>query len=202
MTIGNDGNAPPRQPEATFNAREHLPRRSRTMPILIGIVVLLLIGTGVYLYADRDSDITGNNEPKQTAENTPAPAAQPPTPSPSAQPPSGAQPPATPAPAAPERSAAQPAPNQIAQTPPPAEPQPAQPQPMQQQSTNLPEDANMMAVRVASANLRAAPSLRARVVVTTHKGDKMKVLSRSGKWVQVEADGRKGWINGKMLGPQ
>ena len=207
MTIGNDGNAPSRQGDRTTSEiRAHLAaRRSRGMPILIGIVVLLLIAGGIYLYADRerDNEITGNNEPNQTAENKPAPAPQPPAPSPpSAATPPASQPPSAPEPAAPERSAAQSAPNQTAQAPAPADPPAAQTQPMRQQSTNLPDASDTMSVRVASANIRSAPNLRARVVVTAHKGTKVKVLSHSGKWVQVETDGRNGWINSKMLGSE
>jgi uncharacterized protein YgiM (DUF1202 family) len=38
-------------------------------------------------------------------------------------------------------------------------------------------------------------------VTRVAKGDKLKVLGRSGKWVEVETEGRSGWISGKLLAP-
>ena len=70
---------------------------------------------------------------------------------------------------------------------------------MQQESTNLPDGGETMSVRVGRANVRSGPRLGTRVVATLPKGTKLKIIRHAGKWVEVEANGRDGWINVKML---
>jgi len=55
-------------------------------------------------------------------------------------------------------------------------------------------------VQNADANIRSEPSLRGTRVGKAAKGTKVNVLSRTGKWVQVESGETKGWISGKLLG--
>ena len=72
---------------------------------------------------------------------------------------------------------------------------------MSQEPAALPSSDDLF-VQVGQANIRATANLRARVVTRAAKGDRLKVLGRSGKWVEVETQGRSGWINGKLLGPR
>ena len=59
-----------------------------------------------------------------------------------------------------------------------------------------------MFVQKPSVKIRSEPGRRGRVVGSASKGQQFKVVGRAGSWVQVEGDGRKGWIGGRMLGPQ
>ena len=72
---------------------------------------------------------------------------------------------------------------------------------MSQEPAALPNSEELF-VQVQQANIRAEASLRSRVLMRATKGDKLKVTGRSGKWVEVEKEGRGGWINGKLLGPR
>jgi uncharacterized protein YgiM (DUF1202 family) len=124
-------------------------------------------------------------------------------------PPPGADRPATPAQAqAPAQSpaAAQvqaPAQAQAPASSAPAEAaaQPRQPDPLRNQPASLPGD-DVVYVQKPGVNIRAEPGKRGRVVGSAKKGDQFKVVGRTGSWVQVEGDGRKGWIGSRLLGPQ
>jgi uncharacterized protein YgiM (DUF1202 family) len=72
---------------------------------------------------------------------------------------------------------------------------------MSQEPAALPNSEELF-VQARQANLRAAASLHARVVGHATRGDKLKVIGRTGKWVEVETQGRSGWISGKLLGPR
>ncbi len=55
-------------------------------------------------------------------------------------------------------------------------------------------------VYVKRANVRAAPSKKARILFCAPKGTAFKVLKRKGKWLYVEyADGDRGWIFGSLV---
>ena len=70
---------------------------------------------------------------------------------------------------------------------------------MSQEPAALPGNEELY-VQARQANIRASASLRARVVGRAAKGDKLKVIGSAGKWVEVETQGRRGWISGKLLG--
>jgi SH3-like domain-containing protein len=72
---------------------------------------------------------------------------------------------------------------------------------MSQEPAALP-NAEMISVQRSGVNIRAAPRRTARVVGSVTKGSRLKVVSRSGKWVEVETDGRSGWISRNMLRPR
>ena len=78
---------------------------------------------------------------------------------------------------------------------------PRQPDPLQNQPASLPAQESVF-VQKPRVNIRSEPGRRGRVVGSASKGQQFKVVGRSGSWVQVEGDGRKGWIGGRMVGPQ
>lgn len=142
--------------------------------------------------------------PAQTAET---PAAQPKAPA-QPQTPARAEAPAQAQPPAQAQAPTQTPPPAQAQAPtqaPPASSAPAetaaQPDPLRNQPASLPAD-EVMYVQKAGVNIRAEPGKQGRLVGSARKGDQFKVVGRSGTWVQVEGDGRKGWISGRLLGPQ
>jgi hypothetical protein len=57
-------------------------------------------------------------------------------------------------------------------------------------------------VQKSSANIRAEPRVRGKRVGQAPKGAKLNVLSRAGKWVQVDNGATKGWVSGNLLGPR
>jgi cytoskeletal protein RodZ len=57
-------------------------------------------------------------------------------------------------------------------------------------------------VQKSSANIRAEPRVRGKRVGQAPKGTKLTVLSRAGKWVQVDDGATKGWVSGNLLGPR
>jgi len=205
MTIGDDGAPSERRETTTSNDKAQSPaRRSGAIPVVFGIIAFILIAGGFYLYEDRNSEKeVASTQPKVATEGSqPAPAG--PSPSPSEQVTPGSSPSSPPAaPPAPTQQSpsppSSPPPDRAAQAPSPAEQPAAQSQPMRQQPTNLPESSETMSVRVGHANIRSAPRVGASVLVTTSKGARLKVLRHAGKWVQVEVDGRNGWINAKLL---
>jgi cytoskeletal protein RodZ len=71
----------------------------------------------------------------------------------------------------------------------------------QSKPTSLPTN-DIAYVQKARATIRSEPNVRGQVVGRAAKGTKLTVVSRAGKWVQVEADKTKGWISGKLLGPR
>ena len=179
------------------------PRRGRTRALIAGGVVGLLVLAGIlYAVVGRNGEApapqaSGTREGTTVAK---APEPQPAAP-PAAQPSAPAPSPASSPQATPASSASATAPQQ----PPAPAPAPAQTaqqapaQPMSQEPAALPNSEELF-VQVQQANIRAAASLRSRVLMRATKGDKLKVIGRSGKWVEVEKEGRGGWINGKLLG--
>ena len=77
----------------------------------------------------------------------------------------------------------------------------AQPDPLRNQPASLPAD-DVVFVQKPRVNIRSAPGTHGRIVGSASEGDQFKVVGRSGTWVQVEGDGRKGWISGRLVGPQ
>jgi uncharacterized protein YgiM (DUF1202 family) len=69
----------------------------------------------------------------------------------------------------------------------------------QSKPTSLPTN-DAVYVQKSDANIRSEPSLRGKRIGKVTKGTKLNVLSRNGKWVQVESGETKGWIAGSLLG--
>jgi len=157
--------------------------------------------------------------PQQVASPAPpaAPPAQTPPPAPSTAT-SGASSVSSPPPGAERRAAQTAAPAQVQVPPPPQAPAqapaaassapvesaaqpPRQADSLTNQPASLPAEESVF-VQKPRVNIRAEPDRRGRVVGSASKGQQFKVVGRSGTWVQVEGDGRKGWIGGRMLGPQ
>jgi hypothetical protein len=57
-------------------------------------------------------------------------------------------------------------------------------------------------VQKRHANIRSEPRERGPLAGRAYKGTKVSVVSRSGKWVQVESGETKGWVSAKLLGPR
>lgn len=151
--------------------------RQQNLPVLsAAIAFFALLGAIVYFSSTRDDDTLTTGKPRG---ETSARASQP-VPVAAAMAAPAMAPAAAPAPvAAPsEAAAAQPAMNQ---------------EPVALARTD------MMTVRVSGASLRAEPKRRARVVAGAPRGSQVKVVRRSGDWVEVEAEGRHGWVSKKML---
>ena len=91
-------------------------------------------------------------------------------------------------------------PNQASQA---ASPEPAAgaPQDGQSKSASLPTN-DVAYVQKRRANIRSEPSERGPLAGRAYKGTKLSVLSRSGKWVQVESAETKGWVSARLLGPR
>jgi uncharacterized protein YgiM (DUF1202 family) len=71
---------------------------------------------------------------------------------------------------------------------------------MSNRATALPAN-EVLFVQRSRVNIRSEPGRNGRVVGTATKGSQVKVVGRSGKWVEVETDAAKGWISGSLLGP-
>ena len=56
-------------------------------------------------------------------------------------------------------------------------------------------------VQARAANLRAGPSLSARIISTERRGTSFKVFAREGDWVQVGGSQPEGWIYARLLRP-
>jgi SH3 domain-containing protein len=57
-------------------------------------------------------------------------------------------------------------------------------------------------VQKRRAIIRSEPSDRGSLAGRAYKGTKLSVVSRSGKWVQVERGETKGWVSAKLIGPR
>ena len=75
------------------------------------------------------------------------------------------------------------------------------PQNGQSRSASLPTS-DVAYVQKRSANIRSAASARGPLVGRAYKGTRLSVVSRAGKWVQVESGETKGWVSAKLLGPR
>ena len=72
--------------------------------------------------------------------------------------------------------------------------------PMTDRATSLPSD-EVLVVQRSRANIRTEPSRTGRVIGTAAKGSKVKVISRSRNWFEVEVGAGRGWISGRLLSP-
>jgi type IV secretory pathway VirB10-like protein len=170
-------------------------RLSRTALAVGGLVVLAVLAGAIYQFTNRDAGVASQSADQQAAPNASVPAPAPaPTPEPPAPPQTQASAPAAPAtpPSKPQESTANTTPAE------PARPAAGQ-QSMSQEPAALPS-ADTKVIQATRANIRSAPRRRARVVGTVAKGAQVKVRSHSGRWVQIETDGRTGWVNAKLLG--
>jgi hypothetical protein len=75
------------------------------------------------------------------------------------------------------------------------------PQGGQSKSASLPTS-DVAYVQRRRANIRSAASARGPLVGQAYKGTRLSVVSRAGKWVQVESGETKGWIIASLLGPR
>jgi uncharacterized protein YgiM (DUF1202 family) len=193
-------------------------RRGHHASGIVALIALLAVSAGGYLYY-HNAERTDVGSDKQ---QTPAPpasdaigttaAASPPDPAsnPSSQRDSAAAkaPTESPqnqgslAPAATD-NAARPPQAQAEGVPAPsgsaAQPAAGAPKDGESKSASLPTN-DIAYVQNADANIRSEPSLRGTRVGKAAKRTKVNVLSRTGKWVQVESGETKGWISGKLLG--
>ena len=156
--------------------------RRQNLPVLsAAIAFFALLGAMVYFSSRQDEDMLTSGKPRgEASARASQPEATPPVAVAAAMAAPATAPAAATAPIAapPEAAAAQPAMNQ---------------EPVALARTD------MMTVRVSGASLRAEPKRRARVVADAPRGSQVKVVRRSGDWVEVEADGRHGWVSKKVL---
>jgi len=228
MTIDDSAPTPPaelremdekQRPAATVNDRS-----GRTRVALGGLLALLVLAAAVYYIAGyrTGSEVATAPSPNPSPESSTAatqpravesadrPAASttsPQPPAPQVPSPTSAEampktPPAATAPAAATRpstaSGSQPA---TAQTPAVAQ------QPMRDQPAALPEPAAapkndlILIVKRGPANMRSAPGKGGRLIGTVAKDVRLKEISRSGSWVEVETESGRGWISASLLAP-
>jgi hypothetical protein len=83
----------------------------------------------------------------------------------------------------------------------PTDPAAGAPQSGQSKSASLPTS-DIAYVQRPRANIRSEASPRGPLVGRAYKGTKLSVVSRSGKWVQVESGETKGWVSARLLGPR
>jgi uncharacterized protein YgiM (DUF1202 family) len=55
-------------------------------------------------------------------------------------------------------------------------------------------------VQKRRANIRAEASSQGPLIGRAYKGTKLSVVSRNGKWVQIESGETKGWVSAHLLG--
>jgi hypothetical protein len=67
--------------------------------------------------------------------------------------------------------------------------------------TSLPTN-DIAYVQKARANIRAEPSVDAKLVGQADRGSKLNILRRAGKWTQVEHGATRGWVSANLLGPR
>ena len=79
--------------------------------------------------------------------------------------------------------------------------EPAPPASLQQQPASLPKE-DVVFVQKPGVRMRSEPGRHGKVIGTPAKGSQFKIVGRAGSWVQVEGDAGRGWIGGRMLGPQ
>jgi hypothetical protein len=85
----------------------------------------------------------------------------------------------------------------------PASAEPAADVPQSSQSKPASLSANDIAyVQKRHANIRSEPRERGPLAGRAYKGTRLSVVSRSGKWVQVESGETKGWVSAKLIGPR
>jgi uncharacterized protein YgiM (DUF1202 family) len=82
-------------------------------------------------------------------------------------------------------------------------PEPAADIPQNAQSKPASLSASHIAyVQKRHANIRAEPRDGGPLAGRAYKGTRLSVVSRSGKWVQVESGETKGWVSAKLIGPR
>lgn len=54
-------------------------------------------------------------------------------------------------------------------------------------------------IRVNSANVRSGPSMRHGVISGLRNGERVRIISSSGQWHQVESGGRRGWVHRNLI---
>jgi hypothetical protein len=78
---------------------------------------------------------------------------------------------------------------------------PTDPAAGQTKAASLPTS-NVAYVQRPRANIRSEANPRGPLVGRAYKGTKLSVVSRNGKWVQVESGETKGWVSANLLGPR
>jgi uncharacterized protein YgiM (DUF1202 family) len=79
--------------------------------------------------------------------------------------------------------------------------EPAPPAPLKQQPAALPKE-DVVFVQKPGVRMRSEPGRHGKVIGGAPKGSQFKIVGRAGSWIQVEGDAGRGWIGGRMLGPQ
>lgn len=54
-------------------------------------------------------------------------------------------------------------------------------------------------VQVRKSQIRSTPSFLGEIVMTVQYGDKLQVIDTKGSWVEVKAEGTKGWMHSSAL---
>jgi len=76
---------------------------------------------------------------------------------------------------------------------------PGNPSLMTDRPTALPGE-EILVVQRPRVNVRSEPGRKGRVIGTAAKGSEVKVVGRSGNWIEVETGAGRGWISGSLLG--
>jgi type IV secretory pathway VirB10-like protein len=198
-------------------------RRSVTPMLLCSLIALLAIAGALYYFVggESGSGVASRQQPEQASERpqvaiAPAPSKSAESPPPPAPPPASPVPPQTqsvapPLAPTPQQQSANPSapsapapPSKQAETAPAVSPTTeSQPPPaMSGRATSLPGNEEPLFVQVRRANIRSEPDRTGRIIGTVTRGNQVKVIGRSGTWVEVETDAGKGWISGGLLRPQ
>jgi uncharacterized protein YgiM (DUF1202 family) len=75
------------------------------------------------------------------------------------------------------------------------------PQSGQTKAASLPTN-DIAYVQRPRANIRSEANPRGSLIGRAYKGTRLSVVSRSGKWVQIESGETKGWVSARLLGPR
>ena len=54
---------------------------------------------------------------------------------------------------------------------------------------------SVLYVQSSKAKIMKTPSFRAKVVVTAKRGEELQVISKKGRWYEVKAGGKTGWVS-------
>jgi uncharacterized protein YgiM (DUF1202 family) len=154
---------------------------------LVAVVALLALAGG-YFVSQRGSYADAGSELAQKSASS-APSTE------------GAAVPGNAADATSDSSLQQLATNAATNSDTPTDPAAGAPQSGQSKSASLPTN-DIAYVQRPRANIRSEASPRGPLVGRAYKGTKLSVVSRAGKWVQVESGETKGWVSARLIGPR
>jgi hypothetical protein len=161
-------------------------KRSRVAE-LVAVVALLAVGGGYFIYQHGIPSDVSSELAQNFASSAPSPE--------------GGTAPGNAAGAASNSGLQQLAANARTNSDTPTDPAAGAPQSGQTKSASLPTN-DIAYVQRRRANIRSEPSERGPLAGRAYKGTRLSVVSRSGKWVQVESGETKGWVSARLLGPR